>query len=202
MDAVQVLLRLLVVDLSLPDTTQVELIAHESKRNWRQLHPTARDQVKNLQEGLIHDGPLHGRLTRIDSLEEEVELMAAQIDEPDVVSVTSRLFDHDGNFVGHTALMNLHPEGFDDVDSIVRAIREITAGMPGYLLSSGRYYHYYGCQILHSNEWRRFLAQFLMPCVMVSPRYIGHSLFQGFCAVRLTAADPHKPSVPTLLMVV
>jgi hypothetical protein len=202
MDAVQALLRLLVTDLSLPDTTQVELIAHESKLNWRQRYPTVRDQVQNLRDGLIHDGPFHGRLIRIDSLEEEIELMATQTDEPDVVSVTSRLFDHDGNPIGHTALMNLHPEGFDSVDSIVRAIREITAGMPGYLLSSGRHYHYYGCRILCGNEWDRFLAQFLMPCVMVSPRYIGHSLFQGFCAVRLTAAAPHKPTVPTLLMIV
>src|SRR5215813_2568572 len=153
MDAMQALLRLLVVDLSLPGTTQVELIAHESKLNWRQRYPTLQDRVKNLREGLIHDGPFHGRLIRIDNLEEEVEMMATQIGEPDVVSVTSRLFDRDGNLIGHTALMNLHPEGFDSIDSIVRAIREITDGIPGYLLCSGRYYHYYGRRILCDKEW-------------------------------------------------
>jgi hypothetical protein len=100
MDAMHVLLRLLVVDLSLPGTAQVELIAHENKLNWRQRYPTVQDRVRNLREGLIHYGPFYGQLVRIDNLEEELELMSTQIDESDVVSVTSRLFDHDGDFIG------------------------------------------------------------------------------------------------------
>jgi hypothetical protein len=98
--------------------------------------------------------------------------------------------------------MNLHPEGLDGIESLVRAIREITDGVSGYLLGSGRYFHYYGRRILRSEEWIRFLAQFLMPCFIVSPRYVGHSLFQGFCAVRLTSAAPYKSTVPTLLTVI
>lgn len=201
MDAMNVLLRLLVADLLLPESIQIELITHENKLNWRQLYPTTQDRVRNLRAGLIHDGPFHGRLVRIGDLEEQVRLMSTQIDPSNVISATSRLFDSNGDFLGHIAFMNLHPEGLNSIDLIAHVITEITNGLPGYLLSSGRYYHYYGKRILRGEEWTGFLAQFLMPCMMVSPRYVGHSLFQGFCAVRLTAAAPYKSTVPWLLAV-
>lgn len=199
MEAVDVLRRLLTVDLSLPSTAQVELIAHENKLNWRQRNPTVLDQVRNLRQGLAHDGPFHGHLVRVAHIKEEVGLLAGRISRLKVVSVTSRLFDPGGELIGHLAIMNLHPEGLGDLTALAHAVTATTGGMPGYLLASGRYFHFYGKRLLRGNDWHTFLAQFLMPCVLVSPRYIGHSLFRGFCAARLTSARPHKPTVPTLL---
>lgn len=201
MDATDVLLRLLTVDLSLPSSTRVELIVHESRLNWRQRHATIRERVRNLPQGLLQDGPFCGQLVGLGNFEEAFELIVDQVDGLDVVSVSSRLFDHGGNFIGHLAIMNLHPDGLDGVDAVVAAVAATTEHIPGYLLSSGRYYHYYGKRLLTGGEWQRFLARFLMPCVLVSPRYIGHSLFRGFCTVRLTSARPYKPTVPRVVSV-
>ncbi len=89
--------------------------------------------------------------------------------------------------------------GFSTIAEVRSVIGRVTDDLPGYLLSSGRHFHYYGMQLLDSEAWIAFLAQFLMPCVLVSPRYIGHSMHRGFCALRLNAVPPHKPIVPVLV---
>lgn len=193
------LAKLLLDDLGLPADTRIELIKHRNRRNWREHHPGPRAKIRHLGAGLAHEGPFAGRLVALSGLEPELRLMAAGLDPLDVVSVTSRLFDPAGAFLGHLAIMNLHPEGFDDLDTLLGAIAEVTSGIPGYLVASGRYYHFYGRVVLADPDWLDFLVGFLMPCVLVSPRYIGHSLFRRFCTVRLTAARPYKPTVPTLL---
>jgi hypothetical protein len=199
MDATEVLLKLVFDDLTLPDDVHIELIVHQNKTNWRQRNPTGEAKVENLREGLVHDGPFNGRLVLARRLREELVALKHRQDPLDVVSVTSRLFDHKCVLIGHLAIMNLHTEGFTSLADIGDAVAQVTDGMSGYLMTSGRFYHYYGKRLLSEQAWLRFLVQFLMPCVLVSPRYIGHSLLRGFCSVRLTSAMPHKPTVPTLL---
>lgn len=199
MDSASVLSRVILEDLRLPDSTRVELIAHEGRLNWRQLNTSMDDKVKNLRAGLVQPGPQFGQLSDIDALDSALPSLLAQRTSTEVISVTSRLFDAMDSFIGHLAIMNLHTESISDLDLLVSILRETTDGRPGYLLASGRFYHYYGIQLLSEREWLRFLAQFLMPCILVSPRYIGHSLFSGFCSVRLTRSHPHKPAVPKLI---
>jgi hypothetical protein len=103
-----------------------------------------------------------------------------------------------GPFEGRL-LMNLHPVGFRSPDELCRALYTVCQGCPGLLLSSGRFYHYYGFRVLNHPAWLQFLAQLLMPCTLVSPRYVGHSLYRGFCALRLNKVAPHKAVVPHVI---
>jgi hypothetical protein len=98
--------------------------------------------------------------------------------------------------------MNLHPDGFRDIGEVAEAVATVAEGTPGYLLDSGRYLHYYGCRLLRDAEWLDFVAQFLMPCTLASPRYIGHSIVRRFCALRLNPVPPHKPKTPRLVLAV
>jgi len=186
-------------DLQLPDSTKIELITHQGRLNWRQQNKSTDDKIRNLRAGLVQPGPLSGRLSSIDQLTDTLYELSSHINGSEVVSATSRVFDTKARFIGHLAIMNLHPDTINDLDLLIAILRETTGGIPGYLLASGRFYHYYGCQLLTEQEWLKFLAQFLMPCILVSPRYIGHSLFSGFCSVRLTRSEPHKPVVPKLI---
>jgi hypothetical protein len=199
LEALHVLAELLSDDLRLPREHRVELITHKVSANWRQRHPTVRDKVLALTESLVHEGPHHGRRVTI----AEVTEMSAELDRASrrgvALSVTSRVWDETGRLLGHMALMNLHPEGFVDVEELSAAMADITEHMPGYLLDSGRFFHYYGKRLLTPAEWVRFLAQFLMPCTVVSPRYIGHSMERGFCSLRLNAVAPDKPFTPRLV---
>lgn len=196
--AADVLLGLVHDDLRLPQDYQLELIEHAVAENWRQRHDTPRKQIDALPHSLVHAGPFAGNLVRVGEARSHMPALAGD-SSARAISVTSRVWDEKGQHVGHLAIMNLHPVGFRDNEEVRGAVGQVVNGQPGHLLGSGRYLHYYGRWLLGVTDWPRFLSQFLMPCVLVSPRYIGHSLHRGFCALRLNAAPPHKPTVPALI---
>jgi hypothetical protein len=196
--SVDVLARLVHDDLRLPAGYWLEFIEHRVGKNWRQLYEAPREQIKAVPQALVHSGPFEGWRVRVGELADVLNRLADACSSV-ATSVTSRVWNDAGYHVGHLALMNLHPVGFDDVYEISEAVKLVVEGRSGYLLSSGRYFHYYGRQFLSIPDWPRFLSQFLMPCVLVSPRYIGHSLYRGFCALRLNAAPPAKPVVPSII---
>lgn len=194
MRADEVLVSLVQRDLELPSDYMVELLRHEVMVNWRQKYPTPRRQIGALRESLRHDGPFGGERFTVNRLHQSVanHLATSQ----SALSVSSRVWNGRGEHIGHLALMNLHPVGFRSARDVREAIDEVTDGLPGYLLASGRYFHFYGKSLLTLDSWLLFLAQFLMPCVLVSPRYVGHSLHRGFCTLRLNSVPPVKPTTP------
>jgi hypothetical protein len=117
-----------------------------------------------------------------------------------VISVSSKVLLQCGAFI-HLPLMNLHPAPMLDSQAVAALIEEVTEGMGGYLLETGRYWHFYGATVLTEDAWLRFLAQFLMPVVLVSPRYIGHSLYRGYATLRLTIEPQYKPTIPSVVQV-
>jgi len=57
----------------------------------------------------------------------------------------------------------------------------------GYILESGRSYHYYGFRLLTLTEWEKFLGQCLLMYGFADDRYIGHQLVDGHCVLRLSS---------------
>lgn len=192
------LMRLVRDDLCLPADYWLEFIEHGVGRNWRQRYETPREQIGAIPQALVHTGPFDGWRTRVGELEGVLYRMVSTRSST-ATSLTSRVWNEMGHHVGHLALMNLHPVGFTNAHEVREAVKLVVDGRSGYLLDSGRYFHYYGRQLLTAQDWLRFLSQFLMPCVLVSPRYIGHSLYRGFCALRLNAVPPFKPTAPLLV---
>jgi hypothetical protein len=197
--AYEVLSSLITTELTLPSGSLIELIEHRVSSNWRQRYTQPRERALAIRESLIHESPYAARVIDVND-SEQLRAEMTSCDKPDVaLSVTSRVLNTSGKLVGHMALMNLHPEGFETIDELRHAVHEVTGHSSGYLIHSGRYFHYYGRRLLTETEWQTFIGEFLMPCTMVSPRYIGHSLARGYCSLRLTAAPPVKPATPTLV---
>lgn len=185
-------------DLKIPRTFHLEFILHDVGVNWRQRNVASRQKVEALDESLLH-GSIESFLVRVGDHADVARLFGIAQRRGLALSIASRVLDGGRRFVGHIALMNLHPEGFLSRRELEDAIMRVTGNIPGYVLGSGRYFHYYGAKLLTQDEWIDFLAQFLMPCTMVSQRYIGHSLIRGFCCLRLNSSTPHKPTVPSVL---
>ena len=146
----------------------------------------------------------HGGITNVYNLDRDVYLnldlsrFTKDFSEYEVLSFCSKVKLKDGS-LRHIAMMNFHPEENVDLTHIRRAIQYICGSREGVLLDSGRYYHYWGNFLLSEIEWMKFLGDFLMPTVIVSPRYIGHQLFNGSCTLRLTSDLTYKPQVPTVI---
>lgn len=114
-----------------------------------------------------------------------------------VWSISSKVCMYGGG-AKHIPMMNFHLENGAGVD-IRRTLEHICGSNTGVLLDSGRYKHYYGDFMLDNDAWTRFMAEFLMPTTIVSPRYIGHRLRDGYCTLRLTADGQYKPKVPEVV---
>ena len=96
------------------------------------------------------------------------------------------------------------PENLDFVVSRLNAKGINT----GWLLESGKSYHYYGIESLTPEQWiKEFIANCLLTSdvrnrsqiiQVVDARYIGHALRRGTCCLRLTARN-EKTFVPRVV---
>jgi hypothetical protein len=123
----------------------------------------------------------------------------------EVFSIGSKVKKNGKEF--HIPMMNFHPEVTDERRFIVDCIRQLQKHTPelvppGALVKSGRYFHYYGFGLIPGNAFNEYLAGFLMPSVLVSPRYIGHSLYEGQCSLRVTHDQQFKPFLPKVVELV
>lgn len=172
------------------------LFEHFVATNWRVRYPSVSQKLNYLKEGLVHHSPYREwKLLGEEILSDAFNPSKLVSRKGHVVSVSSKIICNNGR-VKHLAMMNLHPENGLSYDDIVMIVEAVTDGMPGYLLESGRYYHFYGVTLLEECEWACFIAQFLMPTLIVSPRYIGHCMHRGYVALRLSTQKDYKPLLP------
>lgn len=182
-----------------PQIVGVSLLSHTVDVNWRQKYLDGNKKMRKLLESFDH-----GRITNVYNLDKDAYLnldlnkFTKDFSEHEVLSFCSKV-KLKGDSFRHIAMMNFHPEENIDLTHIRRAIKYICGAREGVLLDSGRYYHYWGNFLLSEIELIRFLGEFLMPTVIVSPRYIGHQLFNGSCTLRLTSDSTYKPQVPAVI---
>ncbi len=180
-----------------PSISIVRLVAHDVNINWRQQYQTTPKKLEYMFDGFEHAEPVRNQEY---SREEFGRLALDDLDnlrENQVWSITSKVQCFDGE-TKHLPLMNFHPENGSEKD-IKKALKYICGNNRGVLLDSGRFQHYYGDFLLSENEWTQFMAEFLMPTVLVSPRYAGHRLHDGYCTLRLTADSQYKPKIPEVV---
>lgn len=190
-------LRHLITELDLT-LSRFSFIEHSVAVNWRVLYGSVSKKVDHIGEGLVQQRPYdEWTLLGKDILENSFEPARRVHKNHHVISVSSKVLHKDGAF-SHLPMMNLHPDDALDYSDVISIVEAVTEGMPGYLLRSGRHYHFYGISLLSGEEWMRFLSQFCMPTIIVSPRYIGHCLYRGYTALRLTADTQYKPLIPTV----
>lgn len=180
-----------------PDILVVRLIVHEVDTNWRQRYKATPEKLEYMIEGFEHSRPIKNQ----EYSREEFSQLALNdlynLRENQVWSITSRVQCSNGK-TKHLPMMNFHPENGSQRD-IKKALKYICGDHRGVLLDSGRFQHYYGDFLLDEDEWIKFMAEFLMPTVLVSPRYIGHRLHDGYCTLRLTADGQYKLKVPEVV---
>ena len=175
------------------------LVRHSTVINWRQRFVDDLAMLRNSDSALDTTAPadvVQAPVKRLPGL--LPTLIDAAHAQATVISLTSRI-RIDGKSA-HLSMMNLHPPVRASMDEVIGAIRCVRPkGETGRLFSSGRFYHYYGSSLIKEEGWIPLLAQWLMPSVLVSPRYIGHCIVQGYSALRLSALAPLKPVVPHLV---
>lgn len=182
-----------------PEIQSVKIIAHKVERNWRQKYRTDRDKLKRITDSLLHSKPVKIKiLNRNQFLNLELSNLE-NLKNNEVWSMTSVVSCANGKQY-HIPMMNFHPYR-KNLSEIEKSVKIICKEYKGVILDSGRYFHYYGNALLTNEEWTKFIADFLMPCILVSPRYIGHRLNDGYCSLRLTTDKKYKTKTPRVVSV-
>lgn len=180
------------------EVAQITLIQHEVFVNWRQIHKDNEDKAKWLLESFNHPTPIAEKNLNRDAFL-KLTLDDLQHSTPYTVwSLTSKVICKDGS-TKHLPMMNFHPEIVDSEPYIIQSLEYLFPKKVGVLVDSGRYLHYYGDFLISPEEWLYFLGEFLMPCILVSQRYIGHRLYDGYSTLRLTNDGTFKPTLPRVV---
>lgn len=177
-----------VVD-SNPRIESLSFVTYHEGMNWRDL-PRAEQEadLPFLLRGLQQDTGerTQRKLTRSEISAEKLRTLAASLPERRLLAVISRV-DRAGGESEQVPMMDfMCPPSRNNQAVLTRLLHELGNGR-GWLLESGRSYHYYGSRILNGEEWKVFLGKCLLMSGYVDDRYIGHQLVDGHCVLRLSA---------------
>lgn len=182
------------------EISTIKLIVHPVEINWRQRYSKKQEKLKYILKSFEHSKPLKTQnYARSKFLKLKLKDLP-KLEKNQVWSIVSKVKCFGGKFK-HIPMMNFHVEE-KSTKEILIALKYIAGGKKGVLLESGRFYHYYGNSLLNEKEWIKFMAEFLMPTILVSPRYIGHRLYKGHCTLRLTPDTQHKPKTPRVIKLI
>lgn len=185
------------------EVNRVALMCHSASINWRQRFITTEQRLQNLDACLEYKNSKRALIeltvdefNRLDT--GDLNRMCQEELPDGVVSLVSRPDAKNP----HIAMMNLHPSEGVMIDDVVKFIKKLWPNMEGYLLSSGRFYHFYGNALLDTSAWQEFIGNFLIAYDYVHPGYCGFRLIDGFSTLRLTSHPFYKPHVPKLVALV
>jgi hypothetical protein len=183
-----------------PGLESLHLVAYHEGPNWRDLRQPGQDSsVDFLLQGIQQD---RGERILTKVLRDEISTdkllgFARGLGEDQLLAVISKV-SLGGGETGHIPMMDfMAPPSSKNQEVLTRLLRELHYGR-GWLLESGRSYHYYGDQILTAEEWKVFLGKCLLMSGYVDDRYIGHQLVDGHCVLRLSAGKL-KVSLPRVV---
>jgi hypothetical protein len=73
---------------------------------------------------------------------------------------------------------------------LITAVLSALDASPGYLLTSGGSYHFYGRNLLTTTRMRQFLSRTLFYNPIVDKAWVAHQLFQDYCGLRISPRSP------------
>lgn len=186
-----------------PSIASVQVISHSVGVNWRWKYQSPQDKSKYLCECFENNCPPLKKyhFDRSDFLSLDLSQITISLDEHEVLSFVSKVRLYDGNYM-HLPMMNYHMEDDVTLKYVEEATNYICGNREGFILSTGRYFHYYGNFLIASHIWQKFMAAFMLPCVIVSPGYMGHRLIDGYATLRLTTDSKYKSFLPTVIQLI
>lgn len=195
----------------LPGVAALNLIVHPASWNWRQEHRDPDAQFQNLDKGLKQTVRPMVEVPRRDVINSYLEVIRQIIQyfgpqiPNTVVSLCSRIITDGYEEEFHLPMMNYHPEGVgqksaEGLDRVAKLLRSIT-NWDTFIVETDRYWHSYGKYLMSRKEWLNWMGLHANATSMVSPRYFGQSVRDGYNPLRQVGNpdSPVKNHVPQLV---
>ena len=178
----------------------IRLVSYDEKSTWRDLVvPGEHIELPVLVQGLNQDqGPrVFNDIPREQATADELRVIASNLSESRVLGICSIVQLVSGESL-HIPMMDfLCTPSQTNLTLLTNLVGKLDQRR-GFLLESGRSYHYYGFDLLSTTDWQAFLGKCLLMSGFADDRYIGHQLVDGHCVLRLSSGKL-KSCVPVVV---
>ena len=146
------------------------------------------DVVYPLLQAAVHHNPRPptlARLSRTDCTPENIQALGSLCLQGESVAMLSAVTVDDGE-TRHFRMLDFHlPCGRENQATAVASLDTLRSGQ-GFLVESGKSYHFLGIDTVSSDELMAFLARALLLGPVVDRAWIAHQMLEGRCALRVT----------------
>lgn len=105
-----------------------------------------------------------------------------------MIIISSLVELYDGSRA-HIPMLDFHiPVSVKNLDLVDIVVRELSSG-DGFVLESGRSYHFYGEWLLEEHELAKFLGRALQYAPIVDRAWVAHQLIESACRLRISGSD-------------
>ncbi len=177
----------------------LRLVTYRDTPNWLDLRePAERNDLSGALRAIQQDANKRTvrKVSRDEILAGNLQAIADSLCENELVGITSKVFLYGGGS-GHIPMMDfICPISSANLFVLKKLLMQ-SGQHRGFILESGRSYHYYGMELISDEGWRTFVGKCLLMHGFVDSRYTGHQLVEGYCVLRLstTKLKVHSPKV-------
>jgi len=150
-----------------------------------------------LEEALFHNAPPHRviPIARADWSRFPLTSIAAAGLSSRVLVLKSRLKMRSGE-IRHIPMLDFHCSFSSQNRELASRVSTMMDSAGGYLLHSGRSFHFYGKSLMTEQQLPSFLGRALLLSPIVDRAWIAHQLIEGACGLRITPkvdgeSEPH-----------
>jgi hypothetical protein len=112
-----------------------------------------------------------------------------------IVALTSRVRIRSDGHELHIPMVDFRLDSGPANDELATELLKALS-MPGYLVDSGRSYHFYGKVAISRDDFWRFLGRAQLMSYYADQRWIGHQLISGKAALRISSSDNGETASP------
>lgn len=178
----------------------ITAVVYVESENWLERNHSCEASSSDLREAMSQD-PRRRILTELSRdavLEAGLLKIEKHLAANELLGVISKVRTNKGH-QSHIPMMDFQcPVSAQNLNGLVELLPS-TGQRHGFILQSGRSYHYYGKELLNNNQlWVSFLGKCLLMKGFVDERYVGHQLVDGHCVLRMSAGS-RKRHVPVVV---
>ena len=171
---------------------------------WEELMRLAESASPNLRreifaQALYHRDESEGQIDTWTELEQFLDdLEHGKYDSlpgRSIVALTSRVQVQKTDLELHIPMVDFRLDSDPANDELATELLKVL-GEPGYLVDSGRSYHFYGQTLVTHEDFYRFLGRAQLMSHYADQRWIGHQLISGKAALRISSGCDEEAASP------
>jgi hypothetical protein len=152
-----------------------------------------------LEKALFHNSP-PSRIVSVrksDWSHKHLNHIMREVEAGQILVVSSRVALSDGSY-SHVPMIDFHCPVSPANQEMSTQVASLLHPGGGYLLDSGKSYHFYGKSLVAEPELSASLGRSLLLSPIIDRAWVAHQLIEGACGLRISP-KPESETIPTVI---